>query len=82
MIEITVKLFAALRQEAGWSEKRITLPAGSTVGQLIILLASREGLALTGRAIYTAVNQEYAQPDKVLQAGDVAAVFPPVSGGR
>lgn len=82
MIEVTVKLFATLRQEAGWSEKRITLPAGNTVAQLITLLASQEGVALTGRAIHTAVNQEYAQPDRILQAGDIAAVFPPVSGGR
>lgn len=82
MIEVTVKLFASLRQEAGWSEQRFTLPAGSTVAQLITRLATQEGLPLTGRAIHTAVNQEYAQPDRVLQSGDIAAVFPPVSGGR
>jgi molybdopterin converting factor subunit 1 len=82
MIEVTVKLFAGLRQQAGWSEKRFALPAGSTVAELITVLATEEGLAVTGRAIHTAVNQEYAQPDRVLQSGDIAAVFPPVSGGR
>jgi len=38
-------------------------------------------LRITGRPVYAAVNQQYAQLDRVLAEGDVVALFPPVSGG-
>lgn len=82
-MRITVRLFATLRQEAGWARREMTLPGGATLGDLLDALATDEGgLRLNNRSTYAAVNREYAQRNHVLQDGDVVALFPPVSGGR
>jgi molybdopterin converting factor subunit 1 len=81
-ITVTVKLFATLRQQAGWAEQKMSAPSGSTLGELMMLISqATPELKLTGRAVYAAVNQSYAKMEQVLQAGDVVAIFPPVSGG-
>ena len=82
MITVKVKLFATLRQQAGWSEQRIDAPEGSTLGDLMqLLMEAHPNLKLTGRAVYAAVNQNYAKPEHPLASGDEVAIFPPVSGG-
>ena len=82
MIQIKVLLFATLRQNAGWKEKTIEAPDTTNVGELLkILEQSYPTLALTGRSLYAAVNQEYARFDQRLRPGDEVALFPPVSGG-
>jgi molybdopterin converting factor subunit 1 len=79
---VTVKLFATLREQAGWAEQKISAPDGMTVGELMALLSeTTPNLKLTGRPVYAAVNQSYAQAERVLHDGDVVAIFPPVSGG-
>ena len=81
-MQITVHLFATLRQQAGWKENTIDVPTGATVGDLLRHLEQNFAtLHLVGRSLYAAVNQEYAQLDQVLQPGDEVALFPPVSGG-
>jgi molybdopterin converting factor subunit 1 len=81
-ITIKVKLFATLRQQAGWAEKSVDAPVGSTLGDLMALLMDgTPQLKLTGRATYAAVNQAYAKSERVLVDGDEVAIFPPVSGG-
>jgi molybdopterin converting factor subunit 1 len=81
-IAVKVRLFATLRQQAGWSEQMIHAPSGSTLGDLFaLLMQATPGLKLAGRAVYAAVNQSYAKMDRVLQEGDEVAIFPPVSGG-
>jgi len=82
MITLKVKLFATLRQQAGWSEQAVRAPEGCTLGDLMqLLMAATPDLKLTGRAVYAAVNQSYAKPDHLLAEGDEVALFPPVSGG-
>ncbi len=81
-IAVKVRLFATLRQQAGWSEQTIQAPSGSTLGDLFaLLMQATPGMKLAGRAVYAAVNQNYAKMDRVLQEGDEVAIFPPVSGG-
>jgi molybdopterin synthase catalytic subunit len=83
MITVTVKLFATLRQQAGWAEQRVRVSSGSSVGDLMMTLSqATPGLKLTGRAVYAAVNQSYVKEDHLLADGDVVAIFPPVSGGQ
>jgi molybdopterin synthase catalytic subunit len=54
----------------------LELPEGASVSDL---LARYEAPAFRSAAV--AVNQEYAQPDRVLREGDEVALLPPVSGG-
>jgi molybdopterin converting factor subunit 1 len=77
-LEVKIRLFAGLRQAAGFKEKSIDLPEGATVADLLEQLPA----TVTGRTFYVSVNQEYAQRDTVLHAGDEVGLLPPVSGGR
>jgi molybdopterin converting factor subunit 1 len=82
-IAVKVRLFATLRQQAGWKEREFAVPSGSTLGDTIKRVeALTPTLTLTGRTIYAAVNQSYAKMEHVLDDGDEVAIFPPVSGGR
>ena len=81
-MQVKVRLFATLRQSAGWKEKTIEAPEAATVGELLKVLEHEyPTLQLTGRSLYAAVNQEYARFDQALRAQDEVALFPPVSGG-
>jgi MoaE-MoaD fusion protein len=78
-VEVTVRLFAMLRERAGAPELTLELPDGASVSDA---LASRElaGLA-AGIPLVMAVNREYADAERVLDPGDELALIPPVSGG-
>lgn len=81
-MQIVVRLFATLRQQAGWKEQRFEVPAGATVADILAVTnAHTPALNLEERTLYAAVNMEYAQADRVLVEGDEVAFFPPVSGG-
>ena len=76
-MQITVKLFAALRERAGTRERSVDLPDGASVGDVWPVLELGDeppGLAY-------ARNREYAERDVSLADGDEVAVIPPVSGG-
>ena len=76
-MEVTVRLFAMLRERAGAAELALELPEGASVADALAeLSALAEGLPLV-----MAVNREYASEDTVLSAGDELALIPPVSGG-
>src|SRR5690554_5922744 len=81
-MKVVIRLFATLRQEAGWSEQSVDVEEGATLAD-VLAAAERlfPSLRITGRPVYAAVNQQYAQLDRVLAEGDVVALFPPVSGG-
>ena len=76
-MEVTVRLFAMLRERAGANEVTVELPEGARVRDAIAALG---GLA-DGMPLVMAVNREYAPEDAVLDAGDELALIPPVSGG-
>ena len=74
-MRVRVRLFAGLRERAGWSEREIEGVAQvEDVWPSLSLGAEPAGL------LY-AVNKEYAQRDRELADGDEVAVIPPVSGG-
>ena len=81
MITVSVRLFAAFREQAGWSDKEMDLPGGVKLHELMSILEREDGLTLTDRSVYAAVNQEYEDAERELIDGDVIALFPPVSGG-
>ena len=72
---VRVRLFAALRERAGWSERELDGVARvADVWPALDLGEEPPGL------LY-AVNREYADRDRTLAEGDEVAVIPPVSGG-
>jgi molybdopterin synthase catalytic subunit len=77
-MEVTVRLFAMLRERAGASEVTVDLPEGARVRDA---LAALGGLA-DGLPLVMAVNREYAADDAPLAPGDELALIPPVSGGE
>jgi molybdopterin converting factor subunit 1 len=76
-VEVTVRLFAVLRERAGAREVTLELPDGARVRDAI---AALDGVA-DGVPVVMAVNREYAREDAPLDAGDELALIPPVSGG-
>ncbi|HEU0024821.1 MAG TPA: molybdenum cofactor biosynthesis protein MoaE [Thermoleophilaceae bacterium] len=77
-MEVTVRLFAMLRERAGAAEVVLDLADGARVADA---LAELDGLA-GGIPLVMAVNREYADTDQVLGPGDELALIPPVSGGE
>jgi molybdopterin synthase catalytic subunit/molybdopterin converting factor small subunit len=72
---VKVRLFAGLRELAGWAEREIS---GVThVDDVWPAL----GLGVEPAGLLYAVNKEYAQRERRLEDGDEVAVIPPVSGG-
>jgi molybdopterin converting factor subunit 1 len=82
MNQMTLKLFATLRERAGGAEFAREFPEGTTVAEMWLAL-KREFPALGGHrdSIGFAVNQEYVEGDFRPRAGDEVAFIPPVSGG-
>ncbi|HEY0388962.1 MAG TPA: molybdenum cofactor biosynthesis protein MoaE [Gaiellales bacterium] len=76
-MQITVRLFAAVRERAGASRRDLDLADGALVGDVWPALAL--GDEPPGMAY--ARNREYADRAEPLRDGDEVAVIPPVSGG-
>jgi len=71
---VTVRLFASLREQAGWSRRELE---AATVADVWPAL----GLGDEPAGLLYAVNREYAERERELADGDEVALIPPVSGG-
>ena len=81
-MEITVRLFAVLREHAGTRELTLELRDGATVADAIDALRLGPLAGLPERARFvTALDREYVEEDEPLSAGAELALVPPVSGG-
>jgi molybdopterin synthase catalytic subunit/molybdopterin converting factor small subunit len=74
-VAVKVRLFAGLRERAGYSERELADVA--RVGDVWPAL----GLGDEPEGLLYAVNREYAAADRELADGDEVALIPPVSGG-
>jgi molybdopterin synthase catalytic subunit len=76
-------LFFGICREIVGEEISLTLPRGSNITAAFQhLTQDYPGLAVFQQRLLFAVNENYAKPDQVLQAEDVLAILPPVSGGN
>jgi molybdopterin synthase catalytic subunit len=73
-VSVRVRLFAGLRERAGWSQREIEAATVADVWPALDLGEEPDGL------LY-AVNHEYAERGRALADGDEVALIPPVSGG-
>ncbi|NDG74420.1 MAG: MoaD/ThiS family protein [Synechococcaceae bacterium WB8_1B_136] len=77
---IRIRLFAGLREQAGWSEHHWPAPAAHphpTPRQLWLALQLPGELS----SVRVAINHEFTTADTPLHDGDELAFLPPISGG-
>ena len=74
-MEITIKLFATLRNGLFDEEKREVFQ-GATIGEVI------KNLNIPGNQVtLILLNGRHAWPDTELKNGDILSLFPPIGGG-
>jgi molybdopterin synthase catalytic subunit len=73
-VRVTVRLFAGLREQAGWTRGEFDAVRVADVWPQL-------GLGDEPAGLLYAVNREYAGADQELADGDEVALIPPVSGG-
>jgi molybdopterin synthase catalytic subunit/molybdopterin converting factor small subunit len=76
-MQVTVRLFAGLREHAGTGRRDVDLGDGARVEDVWRALELGEEPA----GLVFAVNRAYVERSKVLAEGDEVALIPPVSGG-
>jgi molybdopterin synthase catalytic subunit len=76
-VNVHVRLFAALREQAGTGKLELVLADGATVADVWPEL----GLGEEPAGLLYARNRAYVDRSQMLAAGDEVAVIPPVSGG-
>jgi MoaE-MoaD fusion protein len=74
-MSVKVRLFAGLRERAGWGEREVE--GVTRVDEVWPVL----GLGPEPDGLLYAVNKEYAERERELADGDEVALIPPVSGG-
>jgi molybdopterin converting factor subunit 1 len=81
-MRVHVRLFAILRERAGWRERDIELPDGASIDDAWRHLVSESpALAPLRDSIRFARNRAYAATDERLADGDELVLIPPVAGG-
>jgi MoaE-MoaD fusion protein len=76
-MQVTVRLFAGLRERAGTGGRALELPEGALVADVWGPL----GLGEEPAGLMYAVNRAYVERGQALADGDEVALIPPVSGG-
>lgn len=81
-MEVTVRLFASLRDAVGTGSVSLQIKKGARLTDLEAALVARyPQLDGTQPMWHFAVNQTHVEADTVLQAGDRIAIFPYIAGG-
>ena len=78
---VTVRLFASYAEVLGRSQLELTMPDGSTVGDVVRSVNELPGGGALPPAPLVAVNYTYASSARALVNGDEIAIIPPVAGG-
>lgn len=81
-IAVRARLFARLREQAGTDAESVEVRLGSSAADVYdALRKSHPGLEANRESVRVAVNQEFADWEVIVAAGDEVAFIPPVSGG-
>ncbi|MEL5988631.1 molybdopterin converting factor subunit 1 [Kurthia gibsonii] len=76
---ISILFFAQLQESMGQSQMEVPL-AGKTVAEVKAWLEKEYPLLSLGQ-VMTAVNEEFARDQTIVNEGDKVAFIPPISGG-
>ena len=80
-MELNIQAFGIAKEIVGGSEVQLQVDEQITAAELKKLLENRYQQLSKLSSFLLAVNDEYAEPEAVVQAGDEIAIIPPVSGG-
>ena len=81
-MKIRLRFFAALREIIGLEEMEKEVAEGTTAGRIFEELVDEyPKLSSYGKVIQIAINQEFADRQRVVVSEDEVAFLPPVSGG-
>ena len=82
-LTVTVRYFAGAAAASGRGEERVSVPASSTLAELLPVLAARHGAALARvlAASSYLVAETHAEPGDRLAEGVTVDVLPPFAGG-
>ncbi|HMC53646.1 MAG TPA: molybdopterin converting factor subunit 1 [Gemmatimonadaceae bacterium] len=78
---VRVLLFASYADALGAPEVRVDVPDGARVRDVLAQVQSMAAGKRVPDNPMVAVNQRYAESDRVLAASDEVAIIPPVAGG-
>jgi len=79
---VRVRLFAILRERAGWRERDLELPGGASIEDAWqVMLADSPQLGSSRDSVRFARNRKYAAVEEILSDGDELVLIPPVAGG-
>lgn len=76
---ISILFFAQLQESMGQSQMEVPLE-GKTVAEVKAWLEKEYPLLSLGQ-VMTAVNEEFARDQTIVNEGDQVAFIPPISGG-
>ncbi|RMG01060.1 MAG: molybdopterin converting factor subunit 1 [Acidobacteria bacterium] len=79
-IQVKVLFFGATAEITKTREIDIEIPANMKAGELLNQITCKFP-SLKNYSLLMAVNQEYANAEKILEDRDEIAIFTPVSGG-
>jgi len=77
-MSIKVLYFASLKEQFGCAEQQINSEGIRTVADVWRQVSEDHDVSLQ---VLNSVNQEYAELESAVKAGDEVAFFPPVTGG-
>ncbi len=78
---VTVLVFAAYAEALGAPEVSVTVPAGSTIADVLAEVRALPGGTRIPEVPLLARNQRYAALSDPVEPADEIAVIPPVAGG-
>lgn len=78
--EVNILYFAALREQRGLSQEKVTT-AAVTLEELYKELKSKFAFQLDTKVLRVAINDEFVGWDSDVRSGDNIAFIPPVAGG-
>lgn len=78
---ITALLFASYADALGRDQIEVTVPDGSTAGNVLDEILALDIERRLPPQPLLAVNERYATRDHPLRSGDRVAIIPPVAGG-
>ena len=81
-MRVSVSFYSYFKELTGCPRTEETLPAGTTLGDLLNLICARfPKMGSMRKSMLVAVGVEYRDQNYVLSDGEEVALFPPVQGG-